>query len=151
MSAVEDYLKKIIESNKDIDIYNPCLNEFFSDYNELSKKKFKEYFLESNLHIKKYFIVIINNSSNYGGVNDFIKHQMFMNSLNIKIYLYKSTGLEYIIGPINIDSFEKICFITNYIVNYIKRDSFTEFKNIMENDIKTYFSDDSNNKILFYN
>ncbi len=151
MSAVEDYLKKIIESNKDIDIYNPCLNEFFSDYNELSKKKFKEYFLESNVHIKKYFIIIINNSSNYGGINDFIKHQMFMNSLNIKIYLYKSTGLEYIIGPINIDSFEKICFITNYIVNYIKRDSFTEFKNIMENDIKTYFSDDSNNKILFYN
>ncbi len=151
MSAVEDYLKKIIESNKDIDIYNPCLNEFFSDYNELSKKKFKEYFLESNLHIKKYYIIIINNSSNYGGINDFIKHQMFMNSLNIKIYLYKSTGLEYIIGPINIDSFEKICFITNYIVHYIKRDSFTEFKNIMENDIKTYFSDDSNNKILFYN
>jgi hypothetical protein len=151
MSLIEEYWKRFNESNKDLNLYSPCLEEFYSKYNKLSKKKYYEYLLESNVNITKYLIVIINNSSNAYGLCDFIKHQMFMNSLNIKIYIYKSTGLEYIIGPINIDSFEKICFITNYIVHYIKRDSFTEFKNIMENDIKTYFSDDSNNKILFYN
>lgn len=151
MSLVDDYWKRFNESNKDVDLYSPCLEEFYSKYNKLSKKKFKEYLLESNENITKYLIVIINNSSNYGGLCDFIKHQMFIKSINIKIYLYKKKGLNYVIGPINIDSFEKICFITNYIVHYIKRDSFAKFKNIIESEIEKYFSDNLNKKILFYN
>ncbi len=151
MSFVEEYLRRFIETNRDVDIFNPCLDEFFSNYNELSKRKFNEYLLESNDNISSYLILIINNSSRAGGLSDFVKHQMFLNSLNIKIYLYKSTGLEYLIGPLNIDSFEKICFITNYIVNYIDRDDKTTFKKIMEEDIKSTFIDNKNNKILFYN
>ena len=51
------------------------------------------------------------------------------------------------IGPINIDTFEKMCFITNYIVYYIKRDDHTILKNIMESEIESYFTDNSNKKI----
>ena len=151
MSLIEDYWKKFNESNKDLDLYSPCLEEFYSKYNKLSKKKYYEYISESNVNITKYLIVIINNSSNAHGLCDFIKHQMLIKSIYIKIYLYKKKGLNYVIGPINIDSFEKMCFITNYIVNYIKRDVHTILKNTMENEIQIYFSDDPNNKILFYN
>ncbi len=149
--SIDDYLRKYINTDIDTDIFDPCLDEFFSNYNNLSKIKYQEYLLESNPNISDYLIIIINNCSSNGGLSDFIKNQMFMNSLNIKIYLYKNNSLEYIIGPININSFEKICFITNYIVYFINRDCRKTLKSTMENEIQEYFKNDKNNKILFYN
>lgn len=146
---IEKYLEQNID--KTLDIFNPCLDEFFSKYNKLSKKRFFDYILESNPNLSSYLIIIINNSSNSNGLSQFIKEQMFLIDINVKIYLYKQKGLDYIVGPIRIDSFEKICFITNYIVNYIKRDLGTNFKFNMEKDIENNLSNDSNNKLIYWN
>lgn len=59
MSLIEDYWKKFNESNKDLDLYShsPCLEEFYSKYNKLSKKKYYEYILESNLDVTKFICI----------------------------------------------------------------------------------------------
>jgi hypothetical protein len=68
----------------------------------------------------------------------------------IKLYLYRRSGLDLIIGPIYIESIDKINNIIYYIINFIGRDSFTKQKDEIDNDIKNTFI---NNEqiILFYN
>jgi len=68
----------------------------------------------------------------------------------IKLYLYKSSGLDLIIGPTYIESIDKINNIIYYIIKFIGRDSFTKQKDEIDDDIKNTFI---NNEqiVLFYN
>ncbi len=134
------------------DVDNPLIESLFAQYNRLSYKKFVEYQLvNQDLNIKEYNIIVINNSSTANGLNIFIKNQMAFVKKYVKIYLYKKDELQFIIGPIKIDYLEKITFITNFIVNFLKRDEFVESKKDIENNIKATFNDrfDTNKVHMF--
>lgn len=115
-----------------------------------AKSKFNLYKLEEIKENTNSKIIIINNSSQLNGISKFMKSgKEFLNQY-IKLYLYRRSGLDLIIGPIYIESIDKINNIIYYIINFIGRDSFTKQKDEIDNDIKNTFI---NNEqiILFYN
>jgi hypothetical protein len=115
-----------------------------------AKTKFDQYKLEEIKECTDCKIIIINNSSQLNGINKFMNSRnQFLNKY-IKIYLYKRSGLELVVGPLYIESSDKINNIIYYIVNFISRDSFTKQKEEIDNDINIMFN---NNKqvTLFYN
>lgn len=115
-----------------------------------AKSKFNLYKLEEIKENTDCKIIIINNSSQLNGISKFMKSgDEFLNQY-IKLYLYKSSGLDLIIGPIFIESIDKINNIIYYIIKFIGRDSFTKQKDEIDNDIKNTFI---NNEqiVLFYN
>lgn len=133
------------------DVDNSLIQSFFARYDRLSYKKFIEYQLNQNPEIKEYTIIIINNSSTANGLNIFIKNQMFFVKHYVKIYLYKKDEIQFLIGPTKIDYLEKITLITHFIVNFIKRDEFTESKKDIEDNIKATLNEHfDNNKVHMF-
>jgi len=120
-----------------------------------AKTKFNQYITETEEGSQectdcKLKLIIINNSSQLNGLHKFMISGKELLNQNIKIYLYKRSGLDLIIGPIYIESIDKINNIIYYIVHFITRDSFTKHKEDIDNDIIKTFNNNED-IILFYN
>ena len=115
---------------------------------KVSFEKFEEYKLEKH-DTNKYKIIIINNSQNTTSYGDLIsKSKDFLNEY-VKIYLHTLEGIKFIIGPIFIDDTNKINNIVHYMINSIKSDYYSEYGDIIYENIKNYFINDENQRFLF--
>ena len=124
------------------------------DYLQISNfNKLKTEVINANANINNYKIIIIHNSKQLFGLNKLIKNAINYVGENLKIYLYGLNGFELIIGPIKINSFDKINCICNYIVNFITRDNFDIIcdEDTMNNNVNNYFVTNTNEKIIYYN
>jgi hypothetical protein len=130
-------------------LHDPERDAFIANYNNRAVIKFNEYKSnEINDNIVDN-IIILNNSMQSHGFISFMKSFKDFQNKNIKIFLYKKNNLELVIGPIYIDSTQKLAYINNYILKSINRENFAYYKNDMEKIIKEYFHNEIN-LINFY-
>lgn len=129
---------------------NPERDAFIANYNNESVIKFNEYKNDEINDNSVDIIIILNNSMQSQGFISFMKSFQDFQNKNIKIYLYKKDGLELIIGPIYIDSTEKLLYINNYILKSINRENFAYYKSYMRKMLEEYFRDKINLSNFYY-
>ena len=130
-------------------LYNPEIEAYKVKYDNDSVIKFNEYKSNEINDDSVDIIIILNNSMQSQGFISFMKSFSDFQNKNIKIFLYKKNNLELIIGPIYINSIEKLLYINNYILKSINRENFAYYKNDMEKIIKKFFQNEIN-LINFY-
>lgn len=127
---------------------NPDVIEYERKYNAETKKIIADCKIESE-HLSKqnidYKIIVIDNAQHGTGMVEFIKTNEKYIDKHVKIFLYRLKSIEYVIGPVYIDSTDKIMHITNHIVNFIRSDFYTE-RQFFKERIMEYFKDTIDNQ-----
>jgi hypothetical protein len=137
-------------------IVNPDVVELERKYHIEARKVFEDCLIESkvndsnintnintNINNITYKNIIVNNSNNNiqgQGMLKFIESVTNYIGFTVKIYLYKLETIDYVIGPIFIESREKIFYILHHIIHNIRRECYTTYNDVFLKRVNEYFT-----------
>ncbi len=124
-------------------LIDPQMEENIKQLKKNSQLYFEELKTDIN-NTNNYLTIFINFSQQSNGYSNFIKNTELINK-HIKIYLLKRTGIEYLFGPLYVDT-AKLNKIFSAI-GFMKFEYYTDYLDVIHNYIK---ENNIDNYLIYY-